>query len=95
MRKNETTKNNILNGKVLPTLMNLSAPIVVAMTCQTAFNAIDTYFVSRLGSEALAAMSLTFPFFIFLIAFGIGISIGTSSLIARTIGAGNTSKPIV
>lgn len=92
MRKNETTKNNILNGKVLPTLMNLSAPIVVAMTCQTAFNAIDTYFVSRLGSEALAAMSLTFPFFIFLIAFGIGISIGTSSLIARTIGAGNTEQ---
>ena len=92
MSQVEDNKKTILTGKVLPTLMNLSYPIIIAMTCQTAFKFIDTYFVSRLGREAIAAMSLTFPFFIFLIALAIGLSIGTSSLVARTIGAGNIEE---
>lgn len=92
MSQVDGNKKTILTGNVLSTLMNISYPIIIAMTCQTAFNFIDTYFVSRLGSDAIAAMSLTFPFFIFLIALAIGLSIGTSSLVARTIGAGKIEE---
>jgi putative MATE family efflux protein len=62
------------------------------MVLQTAFNVVDTYFVARLGPKPLAAMGLTFPMFMMLISLGAGLSIGISSLVARSIGEGDIHK---
>ena len=51
-----------------------------------AFNLADTYFVSRLGTEQLAALSFGFPVIMVLISVGIGLGAGTSSVVARAIG---------
>lgn len=87
MKYRNDTQQQILKGKVAPNIIRTASPIFVAMSFYTAFNIVDTYFVSRLGTEALAAMGLTFPFFMFNVAFTQGVAIGTSSLVARALGA--------
>lgn len=49
---------------------------------------VDTFYVSRLGNDAITAMSFTFPIYMFLIAIGAGLTIGVSSAVARALGAG-------
>ncbi|AOY75303.1 MATE family efflux transporter [Clostridium formicaceticum] len=83
---------DLLEGKIGKTFILLAIPILMAMLMQTFFNIVDTYFVSRLGTDAIAAMGLTFPIFMLSISLGSGVSIGISSLIARNIGAGEREK---
>ena len=51
-----------------------------------AFNLIDTFFVSLLGTEALAAISFTFPVTFTLSSLAIGLGIGVSAVVAKTLG---------
>lgn len=55
----------------------------------TIFNITDTFFVSRLGTEALAAMGFTFPVIMCVGSFSMGISMGAGSVMARAVGRGD------
>jgi hypothetical protein len=83
-----TAAADLLQGPILPTLLKLSYPILIAMFFVTVFNIVDTFYVSRLGDDALTAMGFTFPIYMFLIAIGAGVTIGISSAVARALGAG-------
>jgi putative MATE family efflux protein len=50
------------------------------------FNIVDTWFVGQLGTRELAAMSFTFPVVMTLMSVAIGLSAGTSSVLARAVG---------
>src|SRR2546421_12625499 len=51
----------LLEGPVLPTLLRLAAPTVALMLLQGVIAAGEAAFVGRLGSHALAGVSLSFP----------------------------------
>ncbi len=68
-------------------LFKLGLPITVGMLAQTLFNIVDTIFVGRLGADAIAAVTIVFPIAFIIIAIGSGIGVGTTSLVARTVGA--------
>jgi len=70
-------------------LFKLALPIVAMMFIQTLFNIIDTFWVGKIGPEAIAALTLAFPIAFLMIAVGSGIGTGVTSLISRFIGAGN------
>jgi putative MATE family efflux protein len=53
----------------------------------TVFNLTDTFFVSQLGTNALAAMGFTFPVVMLVGAMATGISMGAASLLSRAKGA--------
>ena len=53
----------MLAGPVLPALLKLALPTVVVLVVQTLVGVAETYFVSFLGTEALAGVSLVFPIF--------------------------------
>lgn len=53
------------------------------------FNLVDTFFVSRLGTEELAAMSFTFPAIMFIMSIALGFGIATSSVVSNAIGRGD------
>ncbi len=61
--------------------------MIVAMFVQTIYSLVDTYWVSGLGADALAAMGFVFPFFFISMALSNGIGIGGGSAISRRIGA--------
>jgi len=87
-RRLRTTPEQILGGRLLPTLLRLSVPAIIAFVFHTTFNFIDRLFVSRLGAVELGALGMAFTVQSVLITIGAGTGIGTSSLIARFIGAG-------
>jgi putative MATE family efflux protein len=88
MRKTlRTSPEQILNGSILPTLLKLSGPAIVAFLFHTTFNFVDRFFVSRLGPVELGALGMAFTVQSILITIGSGTGIGASSLIARFIGA--------
>ena len=67
----------------------IAMPMSIGLFFNTMFNVVDTYCAGWLGTEALAALSLSFPVFFILIAIGSGISQGTTSLLANALGADN------
>ncbi|HVN87462.1 MAG TPA: MATE family efflux transporter [Candidatus Binatia bacterium] len=78
----------LLAAPPLRAIVRLAAPTSGVMVIAATSNVIYTYFVSRLGSEAIAAVSLVFP--ISLIAttmMGGGIGSGAASAVARALGA--------
>ncbi len=69
-------------------LIRFSLPATVGMLVMATYNIVDTIFVGMLGSKAIAALSIAFPFQMLLGALGIGTGVGAASLIARSLGAG-------
>ncbi len=67
-------------------LFKLSIPIIIGMMVQVLYNVVDTAFVGRLGAEAIAALTFSFPLFFLLIALNAGVAAGMSSRISRYLG---------
>src|SRR5438067_1860984 len=72
----------------LAAVVRLAAPTTVVMAVAAVSNVVYTYFVSRLGVEAIGAVSLVFPVSILAITTMVGgIGAGASSAMARALGA--------
>ncbi len=79
----------LLQGAIVPTLLLLAWPNVLVMTAQASTGLIETWWVARLGTDALAGMALVFPGFMMMQMLSAGaIGGGISSAIARALGAG-------
>ena len=68
----------------------IALPMSIGMFFNTMFNVVDTFCAGWLGTEALAALSLSFPVFFFVFAFGSGIAQGTTALLSNSLGGGNS-----
>jgi len=79
----------LVEGPVGGTLMRLTLPMVAGIVGMVAFNLTDAFFVGRLGTTELAALSFTFPIVLVLQRFTLGLGIGASSLISRAVGRGD------
>lgn len=83
---NKTQPVNLLKDPVAPTLKKMTIPVIYGMILLMTFNLIDTFFVSLLGTQPLAAISFTFPVTFTVISLMIGLGIGTSAVIAKYLG---------
>ncbi len=92
MKKNHTNKNHLLEGSVMKSILMISIPVILANTLQTIYQFIDTYWVGRLGTEAVAAVSLSFPILFFLNSLAMGFTMAGSILVARYNGAKDSEK---
>lgn len=61
--------------------------MIFGMITLMMFNLVDTFFISLLGTEPLAAVSFTFPVTFTVISLAIGLGIGTSAVIAKALGS--------
>src|SRR5437870_2659217 len=79
----------LLDGPILRTLLRLATPNVVVMFVQASVGLIETYFVAKLGTDALAGVALVFPVLMLMqMMSGGSMGGGISSAIARALGAG-------
>ncbi len=77
----------LLHGPIVPTLLRLAWPNVLVMLAQASTGLIETWFVARLGTDALAGMALVFPGFMMMqMLSGGAMGGGISSAIARALG---------
>ena len=79
----------LLTGPILPTMLALAGPIIVVLVVQTLVGVAETYFVSFLGTDALAGVALVFPVLMLMqMMSNGGIGGGVASAVARALGAG-------
>ena len=79
----------LLEAPIGATLLRLAFPNVVVMVAQAAVGLIETYFVGKLGNDALAGMALVFPIVMLMQMTSAGaMGGGIASSIARALGAG-------
>ena len=79
----------LLHGPILPTLLLLAWPNILVMLAQASTGLIETWWVSGLGTDALAGMALVFPGFMLMQMLSAGaMGGGISSAIARALGNG-------
>ncbi|WP_121820228.1 MATE family efflux transporter [Halostella salina] len=83
---------DLTEGSIARPLFYLSLPIVVTNLLQTAYNLVDTIWLGRYSTDALAAISVAFPVVFFLISLGLGISIAGSILVAQNVGADDEAQ---
>ena len=79
----------LLEAPIARTLVRLAWPNILVMLAQASTGLIETWFVSRLGIDALAGMALVFPGFMMMQMLSAGaMGGGISSAIARALGGG-------
>jgi len=76
----------LTQGPVGLRLRELTVPTIWGVFAMMTFNVVDTFFVGQLGTRELAAMSFTFPVAMTVLSAAIGLSAGTSSVLARAAG---------
>ena len=88
-QKSDINKAKLLQGPVGKTLTSLAVPMAFGIVSIILFTVVDTVYIGRLGAEPLAAMGFTFPISYIVMSIAMGLSVGTSSTIARAIGEGH------
>ncbi len=79
-------KGDLTTGPVRRHLVRLTLPMIWGLLAVISMQLADTYFISMLGTESLAAVSYTFPVTMILSHFVFGINIALSSVVSRLIG---------
>lgn len=84
--------NNLTTWKIWPQIWRLAIPISIWMFFDTMYNVVDSYFAGLYSTDALAAVSVSFPIFFLFIAIGFWMWSGVSVLISNAIWENNSSK---
>ncbi|TVR03508.1 MAG: MATE family efflux transporter [Spirochaetaceae bacterium] len=79
-------------GPVKPVLAALALPSIVAMLSNALYNLIDAAFIGRIGTEAIGAVAVVFPFTEVIVGVGLMFGLGGASYISRSLGAGNREE---
>lgn len=83
---------DLTEGSIIKSLVTLAVPIVFANMLQTAYQLTDTFWVGRLGANAVAAISLSFPVLFLLISMGGGMAIAGTIMVAQYKGKGDIDQ---
>jgi putative MATE family efflux protein len=86
--RRDARTERLLTAPVLPLLLRLAAPNLLVMLVQSSVGLIETYWIGRLGTEALAGVTLVFPALMLMQMMSAGaMGGGIASSIARALGA--------
>jgi putative MATE family efflux protein len=82
----------LTKGDLLKPLLVLSTPIVLSQLMQVGYNIADTFWVGRLGQDAVSALSFSWPLVFLMISVGGGFTVAGTVLVAQNKGAGNDDR---
>lgn len=73
-------------------LIRLAFPSVLTTLTTVFYSLTDTFFLGKLGTQALGALTVSFPVFAIIGSIGLVFGIGGGSVISRFLGAGQSAK---
>ncbi|MEM8769657.1 MAG: MATE family efflux transporter, partial [Pseudomonadota bacterium] len=86
------SSRDLTQGPVPLSLFKLTAPMMAGISANILVSVLEIGFIGQLSTQHLAAITFTFPVTMILSSIALGIGIGTSSVIARSVGAGATGE---
>lgn len=85
-------KHGLLTAPIPLVLRQMTLPMVLGIVAILMFNLVDTFFISLLGTQALAAISFTFPVTFAVNCITMGIGMGLSTFVGRLLGQDNAKQ---
>ncbi|MCK4755592.1 MATE family efflux transporter, partial [candidate division WOR-3 bacterium] len=85
-------RGEILNGSIEKTLLKLAYPLVFFNLLFIIYNLTDTFWLGKLGREAVSAPTVSFPFIWTMMSFGAGFAIAGFAFVSQYAGAGQWDK---
>lgn len=79
----------LLQGNILKSLSSLAWPIIMANILQTMYQLIDTFWLGRLGANAVAAVSISFPILFLVLSLGAGLTLAGTVIVSQYKGSGD------
>ena len=92
MSRSRDRSVDVTDGELFGPLMVLSAPIVAAQMLNVGYNLADTYWVGRLGGDAIAALSFSWAVVFLMVSVGGGLTVAGTVLVAQNKGAKRYSR---
>lgn len=90
---NTASRDQLGTKPILPLLINMAVPAMIAMGVNALYNLVDTIFVGRIvGPLGIGGISIAFPLQIAVLAVSLLVGIGSASAISRSLGAGDEEK---
>ncbi|BEJ50877.1 MATE family efflux transporter [Aeromonas dhakensis] len=83
-----TRPNPLLTAPMTSVLLRMTGPMILGIVAILAFNLVDTFFVGMLGTQALAAISFTFPVTFVVTSLAMGLGAGLSAVMGHALGQG-------
>lgn len=80
------------SGSVSALVRRIAVPASIGFFFQTMYNVVDTFYTGTISTEALAALSISFPLFFLISAAGSGLATGATALIGRAMGRNDTDR---
>lgn len=84
--------SDLISAPIHQLVRRLAIPAGTGFFFNTMFNVVDTWYGGQLSTNALAAMSLSFPVFFLILAIGSGVSSGATTLIGNALGRGDRNE---
>lgn len=91
-KKHERMRGEILNGSIDKTLLKLAYPLIFFNLLFIVYNLTDTFWLGKLGREAVSAPTVSFPFIWTMMSFGAGFAIAGFAFVSQYAGAGQWDK---
>ena len=87
--------NDLTKAPIPGLIRKIAIPASVGFFFNTMYNVVDTYYAGFVSTDALAALSISFPVFFLIIAIGSGLATGATALIGNALGRRGRSAAMV
>ena len=90
--KQDRRRTMMLNDPLPSVIVKMAVPTIISFLINSIYSLADTYFVSSLGTNATAAVSVNASLDQLIMMCGSMLALGASSYISRLLGQGNDKK---